>query len=701
MNECVKCHGTGKAACSKCGGKMKVKCNKCGGSGTNTSTCPVCHRGNIKKSRWINCKKCHGTGQLLGDWVECSYCGLSTLRELHPVGSSCHTWETHTRRCPGTFQAIFVTCPDCDGRGQVKETYDDICPNCHGEWQKDAGPCKECNGTGKMTCPTCKGTGKETCSLCKGTGSVDIEAMCKGVINITEEEHCGHKNRPLFMDRITPEIAVAIFDAAHRGVGIAAWVASYLCDDYAEFAGGKNRDDYLDIAADAGNMCAQFDRFNSWDEEGVIDDENNWEDLKKSAAQGFAPALEQLAYLYSIVKSDHNKALEYWKKILVVQDNDTWNQKTIRIAELHVKYLPAIINHDYNAMLALGKSLLKFQWMGNPPYTCVNTDWYGEFWLEKAESMITFDTAALRTLAGIYLSNKNKEKANEISKQLADTGDALSQSALGERLRCGEEIDQDYRQALIYLYRAAEQGRIEAIRRLAHLYRDGAYVQENRKNANELYVRAAKSDDGWSLYEIGKCYLEGNEVKKDEVEAKRLLTLAANKGIKSAATLLTKISPSIKYGNKGPSGIIVGKADKSHLPKFLKRDYDLAVAGKPAWTKKVKNKKTEETSTRKRWKFVVLGLLFGYFGIHLVYAKRWFLFLLLWAAFIIGGMMSGGKGESGKPAADAATTQIAESADSSKKAGDSPIGGIGFAVWGLLWIGGTLFIKKDGKGNRM
>ena len=26
---------------------------------------------------------------------------------------------------------------------------------------------------------------------------------------------------------------------------------------------------------------------------------------------------------------------------------------------------------------------------------------------------------------------------------------------------------------------------------------------------------------------------------------------------------------------------------------------------------------------------------------------------------------------------------------------------IGMGVWLLLWIGGTLFIKKDGKGNRM
>ncbi|MBR4654553.1 MAG: hypothetical protein IKO72_14430 [Kiritimatiellae bacterium] len=124
--------------------------------------------------------------------------------------------------------------------------------------------------------------------------------------------------------------------------------------------------------------------------------------------------------------------------------------------------------------------------------------------------------------------------------------------------------------------------------------------------------------------------------------------------------------------------------------------------------KRKKDGSDEPRSQKKRWKFVVLGLLFGFLGLHLAYAKRWFLFLLLWAAFITGGVMSGGKGEPDKPTADAGgTVQAPPPTDSSKKdetvkkEADNPISGIGFAVWGLLWIGGTLFIKKDGKGNRM
>ena len=105
-------------------------------------------------------------------------------------------------------------------------------------------------------------------------------------------------------------------------------------------------------------------------------------------------------------------------------------------------------------------------------------------------------------------------------------------------------------------------------------------------------------------------------------------------------------------------------------------------------------------NAKKRWKFVVLGLLLGFFGIHLAYAKRWFLFLLLWAGFITGNVMSDPKKESTNVSTEVVTEQV-QSESKSDKESSNPISNIGFAVWGLLWIGGTLFIKKDGKGNRM
>ena len=117
--------------------------------------------------------------------------------------------------------------------------------------------------------------------------------------------------------------------------------------------------------------------------------------------------------------------------------------------------------------------------------------------------------------------------------------------------------------------------------------------------------------------------------------------------------------------------------------------------------KGIKGKKDEvSTSPKKRWKFVVLGIVLGFFGVHLAYAKRWLLFLLLWAGFITGNVMAPPKSDSEEKPTEAIAQQVAPP-DKVDKKGSNPISNIGFAVWGLLWVGGALFIKKDGKGNRM
>ena len=122
------------------------------------------------------------------------------------------------------------------------------------------------------------------------------------------------------------------------------------------------------------------------------------------------------------------------------------------------------------------------------------------------------------------------------------------------------------------------------------------------------------------------------------------------------------------------------------------------------------NRKTTScaaTSAKKRWKFLVLGILFGFFGAHLAYAKRWLLFLLLWAGFICGNVMNEKKATDGAPdsptAAQEQNQEVLQEGgvQESEKKSSNPISNAGFAVWGLLWIGGTLFIKKDGNGCRM
>ena len=162
MSECAKCHGTCKVTCPKCGGKKEVKCEECNGtgrhechscsgsgkercsrckgSGNEISICPVCNHGKVERSRWINCRHCHGTGRKYASPYSCEY---------------------------------------CDGQGQVKETYEIECPHCKGAYRQKVGSCKKCGGTGRQTCSSCGGEKIVQCGECSGKGIHDCH-NCKG-----------------------------------------------------------------------------------------------------------------------------------------------------------------------------------------------------------------------------------------------------------------------------------------------------------------------------------------------------------------------------------------------------------------------------------------------------------------------------------------------------------------------------------------
>ena len=130
---CSYCHGSGKVTCSYCNGRGKIKCPDCKGSG---HSCPVCSHGEVKKTRWINCDRCSGKGY----------------------------------RYDGGYQS---SCYHCGGRGQIKETYNEICPNCHGDYQNKKYECRVCGGSGTVSCAK-----TERCFACDGTGKVNVSSKC-------------------------------------------------------------------------------------------------------------------------------------------------------------------------------------------------------------------------------------------------------------------------------------------------------------------------------------------------------------------------------------------------------------------------------------------------------------------------------------------------------------------------------------------
>lgn len=105
------------------------------------------------------------------------------------------------------------------------------------------------------------------------------------------------------------------------------------------------------------------------------------------------------------------------------------------------------------------------------------------------------------------------------------------------------------------------------------------------------------------------------------------------------------------------------------------------------------------TGAKKRWKFILLGLIFGWFGAHYIYTKRW-LMLMLTLGSLATGVVITDKLESIQMDKSVQMVQQAEEGRTSAGNGGA-FGALSFVFWLVLWLGGALFVKKDGKGNRM
>ncbi len=169
--ECSTCHGKGHLdSCSSCGSTGKVTCGNCGGTGKVGVDCPVCDHGKVTKTRLRNCEVCHGTGRKIAGKI-CLNCGRYILKnEAYCPYCDSPRLRTDTKKC---FH--------CEGSGQVEEKYQEICPNCHGDYKgyKGEKSCGSCGGTGKRTCSSCNGSGKKKCEKCGGRGKVEC-SQCHG-----------------------------------------------------------------------------------------------------------------------------------------------------------------------------------------------------------------------------------------------------------------------------------------------------------------------------------------------------------------------------------------------------------------------------------------------------------------------------------------------------------------------------------------
>jgi formylglycine-generating enzyme required for sulfatase activity len=142
---------------------------------------------------------------------------------------------------------------------------------------------------------------------------------------------------------------------------------------------------------------------------------------------------------------------------------------------------------------------------------------------------------AAPTLAGLgegvvayYLGNYT-QALKELA-PLAEQGDAMAQSLLGEMYYKGRGVSQDHQQALSWFRKAAEQGNSLGQFGLGVAYNEGQGVPQDYQQAAFWFHKAAEKGHPSAQYNLGLMYFNGKGVPQDYKQATSFFHKAAEKG---------------------------------------------------------------------------------------------------------------------------------------------------------------------------
>ncbi len=132
-------------------------------------------------------------------------------------------------------------------------------------------------------------------------------------------------------------------------------------------------------------------------------------------------------------------------------------------------------------------------------------------------SILMLATAFLGCSAGI--DPEFMEKAGE---------DAQAQFRIGIMYENGFNVPVDYRQAIEWYAKAADQGYARAQNRLGFMYRKGNGVSVDYEQAIKWYTKAAEQGYAVAQYNLGLLYVNGQGVSQDYKYAYAWFSLAAS-----------------------------------------------------------------------------------------------------------------------------------------------------------------------------
>lgn len=257
---------------------------------------------------------------------------------------------------------------------------------------------------------------------------------------------------------------------------------------------------YYRLAADRGNIEAQY-TFAQLAEDGVGLEESCELALlyyRIGAKKGISDNMMAIAELYekqpSLKKSDREITKEYLKAgcygsskgMLIVGSRYEIGQGCERDLKKALKY------YRLGAILGNSTAQLKYANMLLSDSDCsANQSEAMHFYALSARlgNVDAQKTSARMYLTGQFL-RKNVNKAKMLFKEAADVGDSEAQYEYAMLLLADQPKQTAITEAMEYLVKSADQNNIEAILKLAEIYEQGEYVDENLKVSCLLYRKA-------------------------------------------------------------------------------------------------------------------------------------------------------------------------------------------------------------------
>lgn len=288
----------------------------------------------------------------------------------------------------------------------------------------------------------------------------------------------------------------------------------------------------------------------------------------------------------------------------------------------------------------------------------------------------------------------SRERCLEIEKQLLAESAAAAQPTV-DVLRT-QDVERKERERLADLERKQEEARKEAARLEAARRRAEDQAKHEREMAEQARMRREEeerkaqerreAEHRRQMAEQERIHREAEKAAEMKAEAERVRREAAEA---KAAAELAKKEAELRAQQ--------AKMEAKAATELARENAELEV--QRAETERLRAQQAvavAKKSPQKRWAFILLGLLFGYLGVHLAYARRWILLTIFWVALI--GFVSN-CGESKKTSGEA-NTSTEETQSSERTGGNDAVAVPCFLIVAGLWLGGTFFIKKDGKKRR-